>query len=234
MSNVTLEQVGLDGTALDKSVDPCEDFYQFACGGWIDRTQIPADKPRWIRSFSEIHQRNEADLRGILEEARSNPGDDPALKKLGTFYGSCMDEVAVEKAGIKPIEPLLEKIRKTRQAGQLTATITELHKQQVWAVFDIDAVQDFKDATTVIAYVDQSGLGLPDRDYYTADDEKKKEIREFYAGHVARMMGLAGFSKRDAAEAARDVMRIETELAKVLQEQGGASRSGGDVQQDRP
>ena len=215
VSNVTLEQVGLDGTALDKSVDPCEDFYQFACGGWIARTQIPADQPRWIRSFSEIHQRNEADLRGILDEARSNPGDDPASKTLGTFYGSCMDEAAVEKAGIKPIEPLLDQIRKTRQTGQLTATITELHKQQVWAVFDIDAVQDFKDATSVIAYVDQSGLGLPDRDYYTADDEKKKEIREFYAGHIARMMGLAGFSKPNAAQAARDVMRIETELAKV-------------------
>ena len=100
---VSLASVGLDGDALDRKTDPCQDFYQFACGGWIEKTEIPSDRPRWVRSFSEIHKRNEADLKDILDQAWKAPGDDPVKQRLGKFYGACMDEAAVEKAGTKPL-----------------------------------------------------------------------------------------------------------------------------------
>jgi putative endopeptidase len=211
----TLDNVGLDGTALDRAADPCHDFYQFACGGWLAKTEIPADKSRWSRGFSEIQERNEKELRRILEDAAKNPGQDAVNQKIGSFYGACMDETAVEKAGIKPIRGLLTNVKKVADVKSLGQALLDLHKAKIWAVFSLSAEPDFKDATKVIAHLDQNGLGLPDRDYYVKDDDKSKEIRDKYVGHVERMMKLAGFSAKQAKDAAKDVMAVETEIAKV-------------------
>jgi len=211
----TLAAVGLDADAMDKSVSPCDDFYSYACGTWEKKTQIPADKSRWARSFSVIDERNEADLRRILENAAKDPGADSASKKLGTFYAACMDEAAVDKKGIAPIKPLLAKAKAVRDAKGITALVGELHQLKIWALFDVSAEQDFKDATRYLTYLDQNGLGLPDRDYYLKDDAKSKEMREKYVAHVERMMTLAGMNAKQAKAAAADVMEIETELAKV-------------------
>lgn len=212
---VKLQDVGLDAAALDKSVKPCDDFYQFACGGWIAATQLPSDKPRWVRSFSEIHKRNEADLKAMLEEAASNPGADPAKQKIGKFYAACMNEAAIEKLGLAPVKPLLDQVKKVKDAASLTQVVAELHRQGIEPLFSFSADQDAKNATQIIFNLDQGGLGLPDRDYYTADNDDKKKIRVEYAKHVERMMLAGGYKPADAKKAAVDVMRVETELAKV-------------------
>jgi putative endopeptidase len=212
--DTSLEAVGLDPGTLDKRVDPCSDFYGYACGQWIEKTEIPADKSRWTRSFSVIDERNEKDLKEILEHAAAG-AKDPVPSKLGEFYAACMDEAGVEKRGIQPITPLLAKAKAIHDEKSITALLVALHRDKIWALFDISSEQDFKDATRYLAYLDQNGLGLPDRDYYLKEDDKSKELREQYVAHVARMLELAG-SKKDAAEhAAADVMEVETELAKV-------------------
>ena len=126
-----------------------------------------------------------------------------------------MDEKAVEKAGLAPIKPLLAQAKRVHDAKSLSALVTELHKDGIWALFDVSSDQDFKDATRYIAYLDQDGLGLPDRDYYTKDDKKSKDIRDKYQAHVDAMMTLAGWNKRAAAQAAKDVMEVETDLAEI-------------------
>ncbi|AUX20726.1 peptidase M13 [Sorangium cellulosum] len=211
----TLEAVGLDGAALDRSVSPCDDFYQFACGGWLAKAEIPGDERAWYRSFHEIEKRNKAELRRILEDAASAGGRDPVSQKIGAFYGACMDEPAIEAAGVAPIADLLARAQKVRDPKGLGALITELHRRRIWALFDISSAQDMKDATRVIAMLDQNGLGLPDRDYYLKEDDKSKALRRTYEEHVARMMRLAGAKGAAATAAAAAVMQIETELAKI-------------------
>ncbi len=214
---MSLKEAGLDGDALDRSADPCQDFYQFACGSWIKKVEIPSDEASWYRSFNEIDKRNEMNLKAILEAAGKDPGGDPALQKVGAYYGACMDEAAVEAAGLGPVADLLKKVATWKDKAALPKLLADLHAQAIWPLFDIAAEQDMKDATRVIATLDQGGLGLPDRDDYFRDDDggKSKVIRETYVAHVQRMLVLAGWKAKDAALAAADVMRIETELAKV-------------------
>jgi predicted metalloendopeptidase len=186
----SLESVGLDEAALDRSVDPCTDFYQFACGNWIAKTQIPADKALWARSFSVIGDHNETVLHQILDEVASGKGDTADDKRLAAYYGACMDESGIEAKSAKPLEPILAIVKKVKDEKTLSHAIMELHARQVWALFDVSDTQDAKDATQVIAEIDQNGLGLPDRDYYVKDDDKSKEIREKYREHVARMFEI--------------------------------------------
>ncbi|HVZ30917.1 MAG TPA: M13 family metallopeptidase N-terminal domain-containing protein, partial [Polyangiaceae bacterium] len=211
---VTLESVGLDASALDRSADPCSNFYQFACGKWMEKTEIPADEPMWTRSFNEIHKRNELELRAILE-APSTPETDPGTQKIRSFYAACMDEGSIDKAGTHAIDELLAKARKVKDPKSLAAVATELHAHEIWPFFDLSPVQDPHDATHWIANLDQGGLGLPDRDYYLKDDDRSKELRAFYLGHVERMLTLAGVPAAKAKAGAADVMKLETELAKV-------------------
>ena len=209
-----LASVGLDASAIDRSVDPCQDFYAYACGNWIKRTAIPGDEPGWYRSFDEIQKRNEADLKKILESAASRPSDDPLLRRLGAYYGACMDEAGVEAAGAAPLGGLLAK-RDFKTLKDLAPLVGDLHRQGIWPFFGVTAEQDMKDATRVIGQIDQGGLGLPDRDDYLRQDAKSEEIRKLYVVHVGKMLELAGLPRADLHKAAADVMRIETALAKV-------------------
>ncbi len=211
----TLDSQGLSASALDKSVDPCTDFYQFACGGWENTTNIPDDRSRWSRSFSEIDKRNEADLRKILEEATKKKAEDSAVGRIGRMYASCMDEPAIEKAGAAPLKPLLDDVKKLKSKKDLTSVLVRLHQHGIWAFFDVSSGQDYKDATKMIGMLDQNGLGLPDRDYYLKADDDKKKIRDFYRGHVEKMFKLAGYPEAKAKAATDDVLRIETALAEA-------------------
>jgi putative endopeptidase len=215
VTNKSLASIGLDPEALDKTADPCEDFYQFACGGWIAKTQIPADKPLAMRSFVEIEDRNLAYEHDVLEKARTKPGDDAIAKQLGAFYGSCVDEAAIEKAGIKPIKPMLDVIGNVKDAKSLTKAVTVLHSQGFSALFPMGPVQDSADARNVIASIDQGGIGLPDRDYYLKDDPQSKTLRQDYETLVRDLLVEAGHTADAAKKEASDILALETEIAKV-------------------
>lgn len=215
IKNSTLAAIGLDPGSLDRKADPCEDFYQFACGGWMEKTQIAADKPIAMRSFVAIEDRNEEYLHDVLEKARTSPGTDPILKKLGAFYGSCMDEAAIAKAGIKPVQPLLAAIAKVKDARSLSAAIATLQAAGINALFAFGPVEDSADATKMIAGIDQGGIGLPDRDYYLVDDEQNRKLRAAYADLVATYLVAAGHKADKAKQEAADIIALETEIAKV-------------------
>ena len=211
----TLQAVGLDPDSLDRTADPCDDFYQFACGGYIAKTEIPADKPIAMRSFVDIGDRNLEYEKTVLETASTKPGNDAILKQLGAYYGSCMDETAINKAGTAPIKPLLASVDKVKDAKSLTATITLLHVNGIDALFDMGSTQDSADARKVIADIEQGGLGMPDRDYYLNHDDKAKKIQIAYREYVIALLGDVGRKPDAAAKSADDVIAFETELAKV-------------------
>jgi putative endopeptidase len=211
----TLESVGLDALALDRSANACTDFYQFACGGWLQKTEIPGDEPRWARSFNEINKKNELELKRLLEAAGDAPASDVRSHAIGTYYAACMDEGAADALGAKPIAGLLAKAASVKDKQSLVRVTTELHAAGIWPIFDVSPQQDPDDASRWIAALDQGGLGLPDRDYYLKDDADTQKLRAFYQGHVERMLALAGLAPAAAKQGATDVLNIETELAKV-------------------
>ncbi|MBC7976904.1 MAG: M13 family metallopeptidase [Myxococcales bacterium] len=209
----SLASVGLDPEALDRTIDPCEDFYQFACGGWIKKTEIPADKPIAMRGFIEIQDRNLAYEHELLEGLRADPGEDPAARQLGAFYGSCMDEAAVEKAGLAALRPQLAVIDSVKDVRSLTAAIGALQASGVDVLFTLRPVQDAANARQVIAEIDQGGLGLPDRDYYMKDDEQARGVRSAYVAYIEGM--LAAIGRRAAHREAAEIVALETELARL-------------------
>ena len=175
---------GFASTNLDKTCKPCDDFYQFAMGGWMKNNPIPADRPNWSTS-AELQEKNQAELRQIVESsasAKATPGSNE--QKVGDFYASCMDSSAIESAGIKPIAPQLDAINAMSDRNALLAEVAVLHNEGIQALFDFSSTQDFVDSTKVIGDADQGGLGLPDRDYYTRDDERSKQLRSDYVAHV--------------------------------------------------
>lgn len=215
LRKVGLGDVGLSAKALDRTVDPCDNFYKFACGGWEKATAIPGDQPRWNRSFSEIHKRNQADLKGILQSSINKKAQTPVSMKIGAFYSSCMDERTIEKAGLSGMKGTLDKVSRLASTKSLPKLLAELHGMRVGAFFSAYAGPDDKDARMNLLQVDQAGLGLPDRDYYLKDDDKSKKIRAFYVGHIERMLVFSGVSKFLAASQAKSIVELETRLAKA-------------------
>jgi len=207
---------GIDPADLDRSVSPCADFYRFSEGGWEKRHPIPADQPSW--GVSEKLQEEEFEvLHQILEEAAKDKSAAPGsnLQKIGDFYAGCMDQPQIEAAGVKPLEAEFARIAAVKDIATLEAAIARLHQNGVDAVFSFHSNQDYKDSAQMIAEVDQGGLGLPDRDYYTRDDEKSKQLRADYVAHVGNMFKLLGDAARAAAAEAKTVVDIETKLAKA-------------------
>ncbi|HKA89067.1 MAG TPA: M13 family metallopeptidase N-terminal domain-containing protein, partial [Haliangiales bacterium] len=209
---MTLAQSGIVPEWMDVTADPCADFFQFACGGFLATAQIPPDRSTWS-VVQIVIQDNELLLRRILEDAARRPGD-----KLGDFYAACIDEDAIETAGAAPLAPALDVIAKVEDAASAARAVIELHALGVAPFFGIGPTQDFGDATQVIAGLDQAGLGLPDRDYYLADDARLASVRDAYREHVGRMFALLGRKPAEAKAAADDVLRIETALARAQQD----------------
>jgi endothelin-converting enzyme/putative endopeptidase len=202
----------LDVTSIDTNVDPCTDFFAYSCGSWLQNNPIPPDKTSWGVG-GKLADQNRALLREILEEAASGgPGRDPVKQKIGDYYSACMDEKAIETAGASPLKSDLERINKMRSKREMARVVAAMPGLNVPFAFQSD--QDYKNSSQVIAQVDQSGLGLPDRDYYLNTDAKSVELRQAYSAHVQKMFQLLGDSPEAAATEAQTVLRMETALAR--------------------
>jgi putative endopeptidase len=209
-----LAQSGLDLNAIDKSANPCNDFYQYACGNWLKTHPIPADEASWGR-FNELQQRNQETLRGILEDSEKHQNASSIDQKIGGFYQSCMNEQVIAERGTSPLKPELDRISQISNLTQLMQEVARLHARQVGVFFRFDSSPDPKNAEMMIADIDQGGLGLPERDFYFRNDPRSQEIRQKYVAHVAKMFELAGTPAPEAAKKAQTVMSIETDLAKA-------------------
>jgi putative endopeptidase len=204
--------ISMDLSAIDKTVDPCTNFYQYACGNWKKNNPIPADQTRWGR-FNELAERNNYLLYADLKAAAAAPKT-PLQKKYGDYFAACMDESLSNKLGAKPIDPWLKLVDGLKDKKELAALLAKLHNEGVAGFYRIGSGQDQKDSTKQIAEVGQGGLGLPDRDYYLSDDARSAKIREQYVDHMTQMFALLGDSPDKAAAEAKSVMEVETALAK--------------------
>jgi putative endopeptidase len=209
-SKTTSESVA---SSLDKTADPCVDFYQFACGGWVKNNPIPADHPIWSR-FNELAERNREVLRGILENAAKATNRTPNEQKIGDYYATCVDEDSINQKGIAVLKPEFDRIAALKDKAGLPALMAHLHSQGIDGLFAFYSGSDFKNAKEVIAQADQGGLSLPDRDYYLKDDAKSVELRKQFSEHVASTFKLLGDAPAKAPLEAGAVMQIETALAK--------------------
>ncbi|MEO9869144.1 M13 family metallopeptidase [Ekhidna sp.] len=204
---------GLDMAMMGEGVDPKEDFYRFANGNWMDKTEIPADEGRW-GGFPELREKNDNIMLDIMDQAAQNPeyknGSDE--KKAVQFFAVGMDSTLAERVGTKPLSAWMKKIRAIDSNDDLQSLIAEMHRSGYGSFHGVAAFANLMDSKINSLYITAGGLGLPNRDYYTKEDAKSKEIREKYVAHVARMMDLGGVNG-DTEAMASDVMEIENRLA---------------------
>ncbi|MDE2482856.1 MAG: M13 family metallopeptidase [bacterium] len=205
---------GINLSDLDRTCKPCSDFYQFANGNWIKKNPIPAAYPSW-GSFNILADHNDAVLHGILEDAaKANAPAGSNEQKIGSYYASCMNTEAIDKAGTTPLDPLFTEIDGVTDAKSLAPVVAKLQMDGVSVFFGFGSGADFKDSHATIGQFAQAGLGLPDRDYYLKTDARSKSIQSAYVAHVTKMFSLLGESDAQAAADAQTVMSMETALAK--------------------
>ena len=221
---VTLADVGLEAASLDRTADPCIDFYQFACGGWLASNPLPTDRARLSR-LTEIDGRTKGAIKAILEDAAAGTTGNGDSKKLGAFYASCMDEAAIDRGGTAAFKALLATTQGVKDAKSWLTALIELHKLGVVVVWEHQVLPDRKSAATHVTYLDAAALTLPDRDDYLAP--ARKDLRAAYQLHIGKLLALVSILPTPATPAtgkgpatpatdpAADVVAVETELAKL-------------------
>ena len=203
-----------DLTAMDKTIDPCVDFYQYSCGNWMKSNPIPADKSRWGR-FNQLDEYNVYILRDILDQVQVPGKRTPTQTKVGDFYAACMDETAIEKRGATPLQPEMTRIAAVKTRPELIGQVAYMQGNGIQTLFRFSSQPNLHNSLETIAVIDQGGLSLPDRDYYLKDDAKSVETRQKFQQHVQKMFELAGDSPDVAAAEAKTVLEVETGLAKA-------------------
>jgi len=215
-----------DPNTVDKTLDPCNDFYKYACNKWLTANPIPPDQVYWSTG-SGLQLWNENLLRETLVAASANdPKRDAVHQKIGDYWSACMDESGIEATGLKPLQPELERIAALKSKKEITLEIARLHhlypgawqqgdNQTNSPFFGFTGQQDYDDASKVVAQIDQGGLSLPNRDYYLKTDDKSKELLSKYHTHVQKMFALAGESETQAAADAGTVIDLETAMAQA-------------------
>ncbi|BBD01521.1 putative endopeptidase [Sphingobium sp. YG1] len=203
----TYGSYGFDATGMDASVKPGDDFYDYANGTWAKNTPIPADKSNY-GAFNTLDDLSRERTKGILEAAKSDPNS-----KIGAAYASYLDSATVEKQGLTPIKPWLAEIKAIKDQKGYALVAAKAARAGIDGPFRFYVGQDDKDPETYILSMGQSGLGLPDRDYYLDQDTKMAAIRTAYVAHLEQMLTLAGES--DAKARAAALMAFETDIAKV-------------------
>ncbi|MGA8527062.1 MAG: M13 family metallopeptidase, partial [Candidatus Sulfotelmatobacter sp.] len=215
-----------DPNLIDQSLNPCEDFYKYACNKWLTANPIPADQVYWDTG-SSLQLWNENVLRETLEASSKNdPARSAVQQKIGDYWAACMDESGIEAAGLKPLQPELDRIAALKSKKEITLEIAHLHhgfpgaweqsdNQTNAPFFGFTGQQDYDDASKVVAQLDQGGLTLPNRDYYIKTDAKSVETLKKYRLHMQKMFVLAGETEAQASSDAGTVIELETALAKA-------------------
>jgi endothelin-converting enzyme/putative endopeptidase len=215
-----------DPTAVDKALNPCDDFYKYACSKWIAANPIPADQVYWSTG-SGLELWNDNVLRETLEaNSKNDPKRSPVQQKIGDYWAACMDESGIEAAGMKPLQPELDRIAALKSKKDITLEIAHLHHMfpGAWAqadnqtnspFFGFTGQQDYDDASKVVAQIDQGGLSLPNRDYYIKTDEKSVETLKKFRAHLQKMFVLVGETETQASTDAGTVIELETAMAQA-------------------
>ena len=203
---------GFDLSNMDKSVNACDDFFEYANGNWVKNTAIPPSQSRW-GNFNILAENNRDVLKKVLEETPRNAPAGSDAQMIGDFYRSCMNEAAIEKAGISPLRPFLKQVDSMKNIKDVQHQLAVMHTMGVPVLFGFGSGPDLKNSSLVIANAGQGGLSLPNKDYYTKDDDKSKETRTKFVEYMTTLFKLAGDKPDEAATNAKTVMEMQTRLA---------------------